>query len=231
MGAVGCLMLKWMLVAAGFGLVGCTSEADKLKAAEAALSAEAQSAVAAQLLDPTSPLFTDLHVSTRADQVCGYVNGKNRYGAYVGKKRFVWVRGGFAILEVEPDPRGKASLADVNACMFDAQYLGCVTNDPSAKGVSQCIPGMAKEPEGERPRTRQEAKKACLKALNDRFNTGARSGQLSQVMTTERYDYDAPGWKIQTEWMSDTASGGLTGVGECMVPSSGDVKVSKLGID
>ena len=51
------------------------------------LLAEAKEQVARQLLDPESARFRDLKIKGK-DAVCGEVNGKNRFGGYVGFQPF-----------------------------------------------------------------------------------------------------------------------------------------------
>jgi hypothetical protein len=52
-----------------------------------------QDALARSLKDPTSTQFRDVYVAQRSaaglPALCGEVNGKNSYGAYVGFQRFV----------------------------------------------------------------------------------------------------------------------------------------------
>lgn len=55
----------------------------------------ARSAVAARLNDPYSAVFAGLHVlkdEKGSESVCGFVNAKNGFGAYVGAKPFVYKR-------------------------------------------------------------------------------------------------------------------------------------------
>lgn len=47
----------------------------------------AQRAVAERLFDPSAVQFREVHRGR--DAVCGEVNGKNRFGAYVGYRRFI----------------------------------------------------------------------------------------------------------------------------------------------
>lgn len=63
------------------------------------LKRNVESAVNEKLIDPTTSIFRDLRARTRASgavTVCGYVNGKNRLGAYVGDQPFLitFYRGG-----------------------------------------------------------------------------------------------------------------------------------------
>lgn len=51
----------------------------------------AKAAVAAELRDPTSPIFSKIVAAPSPGQeVCGLVNGKNSFGAYAGPERFIW---------------------------------------------------------------------------------------------------------------------------------------------
>ena len=48
--------------------------------------------VAQELKDPTSPIFGNMKATKSKEHViiiCGFVNGKNSYGAYTGKKPFI----------------------------------------------------------------------------------------------------------------------------------------------
>lgn len=55
--------------------------------------AMAREAVGDRMIDPQSVLFTHLVVGTNPGggaAVCGWVNGRNRFGAYAGARRFIW---------------------------------------------------------------------------------------------------------------------------------------------
>jgi hypothetical protein len=56
---------------------------------EGRLKAEATTAIQAGLLDPGSATFDGVRV-VDGHYVCGWVNAKNRFGGYVGSKRFVY---------------------------------------------------------------------------------------------------------------------------------------------
>lgn len=220
-------MRRLIIGAALVSLAGCQSEASRRAAAERILVTEGQAAVADLLIDPTSPLFTEVKATRATDAVCGYVNGKNRLGAYVGKKRFVWVRGGQAIIEADTLGVEATPLATLNACLFDAQFRQCAEGG-TAPAVSQCIrPEGNKEGVEDRPRTRPEARDACVQALTSRFARRSGSGPFNTVNISERYDYEKPAWRVQVGWRSDT----VAGVGECRVPSSGVVEVVTLGLE
>ena len=95
-------------------LGGCTSAEEKL-------IATAQAAVAGELRDPTSPLFTNVSTDAMNIQVCGEVNGKNGFGAYAGKQRFTYhTATGVEIEPSEDQPAGKFM-----ACVFDNSYREC----------------------------------------------------------------------------------------------------------
>lgn len=59
----------------------------------AALLGRIKTTVGAELKDPFSAVYSDMVVfkSEGKTNVCGYVNAKNSYGGYVGKKRFFYV--------------------------------------------------------------------------------------------------------------------------------------------
>ena len=107
-------------------------------AAPCSLKAEAEAAIKAELLDPASALFSEVTVDGAA--VCGLVNGKNRFGGYVGAKRFVWVKGGTA--QIEPSTVGlSANASGVTTCMFDSVYGDC-KGDAGAPTVTECSSGL-----------------------------------------------------------------------------------------
>lgn len=63
----------------------------------------AKAQVAARMRDPASVQFKDVSVSTTGGRVCGSVNAKNGYGAYVGFTPFIWLGSG-EILTYEAEP-------------------------------------------------------------------------------------------------------------------------------
>lgn len=92
--------------------------------------AEAQALVADELIDPTSPLFSDVTIGTTSNEVCGWVNGKNRLGAYAGEQRF-YVIGTRAQLESQVEeqarrlPDIKPEIANSGLCAFDREFRIC----------------------------------------------------------------------------------------------------------
>ncbi|RAI42802.1 hypothetical protein CH341_17565 [Rhodoplanes roseus] len=65
-----------------------------------ALKALAQASVAAAMRDPAAAQFSDIKVvdGREGKNVCGYVNGKNAFGAYVGATAFAYDRGADRVL-------------------------------------------------------------------------------------------------------------------------------------
>jgi hypothetical protein len=55
--------------------------------------------VKSMLNDPDSAEFRDLRVSTDKSIVCGSVNAKNKFGGYVGFRRFYFQEGGVVVLD------------------------------------------------------------------------------------------------------------------------------------
>lgn len=45
--------------------------------------------IKSNLIDPKSVIFSEITYSTKGDAVCGYYNSRNRFGGYVGNKKFV----------------------------------------------------------------------------------------------------------------------------------------------
>lgn len=103
------------LASIAVALAGCTTPNP-----EEQLIATAQAAVASELRDPTSPLFTDVTANGTLE-VCGKVNGKNGFGAYAGAQRFHYnTATGVEIEPSEDQPAGKLIV-----CAFDNSYRGC----------------------------------------------------------------------------------------------------------
>lgn len=82
-----------------------------VRTAEAAI-VEARRAFDSQLLDYTTARFRDVRVRIAPNgdaTLCGEVNSRNQFGAYVGWRRFAWLLGDTVFLD-EPD---KVPLTDV----------------------------------------------------------------------------------------------------------------------
>lgn len=70
------------------------------------LKRTAVAAIKAKLNDPYSAQFDDVHVVNRqAKVVCGFVNAKNRFGAFVGKRDFLSMNNG-GVLELKDKTNG-----------------------------------------------------------------------------------------------------------------------------
>jgi hypothetical protein len=67
---------------------------------------EAKREVRKSLIDPDSAKFESVHVNPNSGAVCGFVNGKNRMGAYAGSSPFVYEKGiGATLIQAPPKER------------------------------------------------------------------------------------------------------------------------------
>ena len=98
-------MTKIQLVSAlSLCLAGCGQSAD-----DAALSA-----VAYDLKDPESAKFRELKPSSSF--LCGEINSKNSYGAYVGFRRFIYDRKSNETLHEPPPAENPTAVDIINGC-------------------------------------------------------------------------------------------------------------------
>lgn len=111
----------WCLGLALVALSGCdrAKEARQIKAAEAA--------IAAQLRDPSSAQFRNVHVPA-IGVVCGEVNGKNGFGAYNGFRRFMVV--GDAA-DVEPEQPQEPIEWSPYRVFNDSYTISCLGKAPA----------------------------------------------------------------------------------------------------
>lgn len=58
---------------------------------------KAKSAASASLLDPDSAKFRSVRIA--GNNVCGEINGKNAFGAYVGFKRFAYLSKTISVID------------------------------------------------------------------------------------------------------------------------------------
>lgn len=107
-------------------LGGCTSEAAKQEAANQALLTQAHTSVAALLREPASATFSNVTIGD--EDVCGEVNGRNAFGGYGDKTRFVYnpvVRQA----KLQPDenefPLLRPEASRQSYCVFDQEYRQC----------------------------------------------------------------------------------------------------------
>ncbi len=70
-----------------------------------AIAAKARNAVLAALKDPDSAVFEGLYMgnSPAKNVVCGFVNAKNSFGGYTGKKRFYYFESAAPMVVIEGD--------------------------------------------------------------------------------------------------------------------------------
>lgn len=135
-----------MRIAVGFlfsllVLAGCNAANQR----QEKLIEAAKASVSAQLLDPTSPLFSEVTANAAGTNVCGLVNGKNRLGAYVGSKRFMYSAGQATL---EPENRAsstdRSSMQATGICLFNIEYLSC-KGGPDQSSVDVCYRWLDKE--------------------------------------------------------------------------------------
>ncbi|MND45337.1 hypothetical protein D3C80_361940 [compost metagenome] len=84
-----------LLLALGIGMVGCgPSPEEKEQIRQSAFVTEAQTKLTSELIDPASAQFANLRIANvdGRDILCGDVNGRNRFGGYVGFTAFTVVR-------------------------------------------------------------------------------------------------------------------------------------------
>ena len=93
--------------------------------------------IARLLRDPASATFTDLE--TDGFVVCGWVNGRNAFGAYAGAQRFVWTPVD-ARIEGEEQATGYATADALQRCAFEQDWGRCrgepVDADPTCGAIS-----------------------------------------------------------------------------------------------
>lgn len=85
-----------------------------------------------QMIDYPSARFRDVHADRR--RICGYVNGKNRLGAYSGWKRFVVMGIEDAEAQIEGDedfPGAISMMCDEDPIPHDQDYSGRLRHRPS----------------------------------------------------------------------------------------------------
>jgi hypothetical protein len=112
---------------------------------QAALEKEARQGLADTLFDAASARFSDLRVvpaPKNEEVLCGRVNAKNKIGAYIGFKRFLYVRkDGFAVVELGqeakiPAPETEQEIADkAHQEAFEEVWEPCDANDATAKNA------------------------------------------------------------------------------------------------
>lgn len=84
-----------LLLAFGIAMAGCgPSPEKKEQLRQSAFVAEAQTKLTSALIDPASAQFANLRIANvdGRDILCGDVNGRNRFGGYVGFTAFTVVR-------------------------------------------------------------------------------------------------------------------------------------------
>lgn len=91
----------------------------------------ARAALDAKMLDYTSARFRDVRADSR--RICGYVNAKNRLGAYTGWSRFVVMGAGSVTRFEDDDSTGfVAMMCDEDGPKGDTDYSARITYRPPA---------------------------------------------------------------------------------------------------
>nr|WP_314529356.1 hypothetical protein [uncultured Brevundimonas sp.] len=127
--------------ACAFGFVGLVmAGCDQEGARQRELIERAKESVTSEMIDPASVVFTD--VTADGSSACGWVNGRNRFGGYAGKQRFVWTDGGSTQFESDADPSKFSNLkpeaANASICMFNESFDQCKSGG-SSLASSACI--------------------------------------------------------------------------------------------
>ncbi|MET3725089.1 hypothetical protein [Sphingomonas trueperi] len=115
---------KWsytgaLLAIAGLG--GCSL----IGGADDRALAKAKERVGEKLKDPTSAIFSELHV-TEDKYVCGYVNAKNSYGGYVGRERFLIDPEGKELKMENQSSSTNPGIQAQEACEFQKLFPACM---------------------------------------------------------------------------------------------------------
>ena len=213
------------LLTAAMALIGCDSAADK----QAQLISEARAAVASNLLDPTSPLFSEITV--RDQTVCGLVNAKNTYGAYTGGKPFVY---SYGTAQLEPDPPSpllRAEVGQTQPCLFDRKFKSCKTGVLD-DGVTVCFAWMHDDVDhtpGTPVITKAVATAACLKALDTKFDSDVRPSILT-AGSSKSVVNDRGTWSVEVKYNAadDANDSGINTKGRCEVNANGVARVAAL---
>ncbi len=104
----------------------------------------AQKMVADQMLDPGSATFREVRVVKGA--VCGFVNAKNRYGAYVGYTMFAVEDTGAILIQptTSPDTSISGTLGEKYARMKELEARLALLKRILGYCDAQQLPGSAK---------------------------------------------------------------------------------------
>lgn len=128
-----------LLLALGIGLAGCgPSPEEKEQIRQSAFVAEAQTKLTSELIDPSSARFANLRIANveGRDILCGDVNGRNRFGGYVGFTAFTAVR--------NVDGNIKVALNTKPVSHQDAQPCMPLTNPDATKDPTAAVGGNSR---------------------------------------------------------------------------------------
>lgn len=207
------------------------SETARQAKEDEALIAASRPAVAARLLDPTSPIFSS--VTVRNGEVCGIVRGKNTFGGYVAQPiRFTFTEATQATLEPETKFGGREGRQGPS-CMFDLEYRRC-KGEEDVPAMLTCMAWLKDDDahvEGSPVVTRVSAATSCLKELDTTFNEEIRPGELT-ARSSRATRRDGGAWVVRVEWTADGSDySGIQSAGTCVVNANGLTRVTALNAD
>jgi hypothetical protein len=141
--------------------IGCESQ-------EKRLEREAQAALAEVMLDPTAILTRKLRLGRSDDgkeAICGEVNGKNRFGAFVGFKAFVSTREEPSTVAIDQDISpydSDRSIEDrVSQTLYNGMYERyCET--PSEEAQRKKLEDLLRDEGGKEPAKGNQVNKSPL---------------------------------------------------------------------
>ena len=150
-----------LIVVASTLIVGC----QWIPGTNAYKGEAAKKAVSAKLKDPTSPIYSDIHVV--GDGVCGWVNGKNIFGAYSGKVRFVWQSTSQVLIEGADEPN--PGIQAMHTCELEHLFTACQADQ---KLLSASIDSSI------------DCAKAGMEAVESAY--GLRTGAISRITSDKK---------------------------------------------
>lgn len=112
-------LLRTAAALAVLGLSGC----DRIPGTDASRIRVAHQLVGQTLQDPYSAKYSEDVAGHSTKAVCGFVNARNAYGAYVGPAAFIVINGRAELLSRQPDFKG-LTRAVLNEAEFGGDFRG-----------------------------------------------------------------------------------------------------------
>lgn len=215
--------MRRSVVLAALLVSGCLSEEQRAERAAEALIEEAKSAAAQTLLEPSSATFSA--VEAREGKVCGLVNGRNAFGGYGARTKFVYSAGQATLDPSSKGAGGLGTVFEVERCDFDTRYRQC-RGEQGFDVLDRCLVGERFAAPGVEM-TKDIAHESCLSALEQRFNQDIRAAQLKMKSASSNKTSD--GWVVKVEWEAmGPGFSGLEQQGRCFVGDDGNARVIAL---